>query len=158
MLKITLISSDNVIITTNLKAALLSETFHEMLSHLGVDLECGSNELIPVSNVPGAVLQKVIEWCEHHQEDQRKESIDVEAPMADWDKEFFNVDNETIFAYINAANYLNIKGMMNLACQTVANKLAGRKDDEIRKLFDMENDLAPEEDDYIHAENRWLQE
>ena len=42
-----------------------------------------------------------------------------------WDAEFVKVDQGTLFELILAANYLNIKSMLDLTCQTVANMIKG---------------------------------
>lgn len=43
-----------------------------------------------------------------------------------WDAEFVKVDQSTLFDLILAANYLNIKGLLDLTCQTVAQMIKGK--------------------------------
>lgn len=43
-----------------------------------------------------------------------------------FDAEFVKVDQSTLFDLILAANYLNIKGLLDLTCQTVAQMIKGK--------------------------------
>lgn len=43
-----------------------------------------------------------------------------------WDAEFVKVDQSTLFDLILAANYLNIKSLLDLTCQTVAQMIKGK--------------------------------
>jgi len=53
-----------------------------------------------------------------------------------------------------AANYLNIKGLLDLTCQTVADMMKGKTPEEIREIFNIKNDFTKEEDE-IRRENQW---
>lgn len=57
-----------------------------------------------------------------------------------------------------AANYLNIKGLLDITCKTVANMIKGKNPEEIRKTFNIENDFTPEEEEQIRKENEWVME
>ncbi|CAG8584496.1 695_t:CDS:2, partial [Paraglomus brasilianum] len=113
--------------------------------------DVGESDLaIPLANVTGPILTKVIEYCTHHRDDPvvtqeddgRKSSADID----DWDKEFCKVDQGTLFELILAANYLDIKPLLDLTCKTVANMIRGKTPEEIRKTFNIENDFTPEEE------------
>jgi len=72
-----------------------------------------------------------------------------------WDAEFVNVDQATLFELILAANYLNIKCLLELTCQSVANMIKGKTPEEIRKTFGIKNDFTPEEEEEVRRENQW---
>ncbi|MCJ1342021.1 hypothetical protein MMC31_000201 [Peltigera leucophlebia] len=121
-------------------------------------------EVIPISNVNDAVLKKVIAWCDHHKNDppasseddsdSRKKTTDID----EWDQKFMQVDQEMLFEIILAANYLDIKALLDVGCKTVANMIKGKTPDEIRKTFNIQNDFTPEEEDQIRRENEWAED
>jgi S-phase kinase-associated protein 1 len=139
-------------------------------------------QLLTIAQVNEAVMKKVLEWCEHHRKDpaasqdddsdSRKKSTDID----EWDQKFMQVDQEMLFEIIlvctalalplheqpltmsQAANYLDIKALLDVGCKTVANMIKGKSPDEIRKTFNIQNDFTPEEEDQIRRENEWAED
>lgn len=60
--------------------------------------------------------------------------------------------------FFQAANYLDIKALLDVGCKTVANMIKGKSPEEIRKTFNIQNDFTPEEEDQIRRENEWAEE
>ncbi|KAF7840999.1 SKP1-like protein 1A [Senna tora] len=56
---------------------------------------------------------------------------------------------------MQAANYLNIKSLLDLTCKTVADMIRGKMPEEIRKTFNLKNDFTPEEEAEIRLQNQW---
>jgi S-phase kinase-associated protein 1 len=54
-----------------------------------------------------------------------------------------------------AANYLDIKGLQGLTCRAVVDMIQGKSPEEIRKTFNIKNDLTKEEEEAIRSENSW---
>jgi S-phase kinase-associated protein 1 len=152
-----------------------------LIKNLLEDLGGESTESIPIPNVcltlhpilrtvanrsqvNEAVMKKVIEWCGHHKNDppatqdddsdSRKKSTDID----EWDQKFMQVDQEMLFEIILAANYLDIKALLDVGCKTVANMIKGKSPDEIRKTFNIQNDFTPEEEEQIRRENEWAED
>lgn len=63
-----------------------------------------------------------------------------------------------MFEIILAANYLDIKPLLDLGCRTVAGMMKGKSAEEIRKLFNIKNDFTAEEEAQIRRENEWAEE
>jgi S-phase kinase-associated protein 1 len=156
--QLTLTSSDGVDITVDRDIADRSLLIKNMLSDLG-----DPGEPIPIPNVNESVLKKVIEWCTHHrsdapstgeEDDNRRKTTDID----EWDQKFMQVDQEMLFEIILAANFLDIKALLDVGCKTVANMIKGKSPDEIRKTFNIQNDFTPEEEDQIRRENEWAED
>ena len=68
------------------------------------------------------------------------------------------VDQGTLFELILAANYLDIKGLLDVTCKTVANMIKGKTPEEIRKTFNIRNDFTASEEEQVRKENEWCEE
>ncbi|KAF2106779.1 E3 ubiquitin ligase complex SCF subunit sconC [Lophiotrema nucula] len=157
---ILLTTSDGVDLKVEREVAERSILIKNLLEDLGGE----TGEAIPIPNVNEAVMKKVLEWCEHHKKDppasqdddsdSRKKSTDID----EWDQKFMQVDQEMLFEIILAANYLDIKALLDVGCKTVANMIKGKSPDEIRKTFNIQNDFTPEEEDQIRRENEWAED
>lgn len=159
---VTLVSNDDVEVVVDRPVAERSMLIKNMLDDFGT--EGTPDQSIPIPNVNEVVLKKVIEWCEHHRADpvqtnddeneNRKKSTDID----EWDQKFMQVDQEMLFEIILAANYLDIKALLDVGCKTVANMIKGKSPEEIRKTFNIQNDFTPEEEEQIRRENEWAEE
>jgi len=161
--KVKLQSSDGELFEVEIDVIKLSNTIKTMLEDLGVEEEEGEGETIPLPNVNAAILKKVIAWCQYHksdpppmEEDDNKEKRTDDIPS--WDAEFLKVDQGTLFELILAANYLDIKGLLDVTCKTVANMIKGKTPEEIRRTFNIKNDFTPQEEEQIRKENAWCED
>ncbi|OBZ69090.1 Suppressor of kinetochore protein 1 [Grifola frondosa] len=157
-----LVTSDNEQFTVDKEVAERSVLIKNMLEDVGE-----SDQPIPLPNVSSSVLKKVLEYCEHHrgeplpaadaeqsQDETRKRTTDI----SEWDQKFITVDQEMLFEIILAANYLDIKPLLDVGCKTVANMIKGKTPEEIRKLFNIVNGLYSGGGAQIKKENEWAED
>ncbi|KAJ4850924.1 hypothetical protein Tsubulata_042634 [Turnera subulata] len=130
---ITLLSSDREEFVVEEVVAVQFQT----IKHL-IEDKCSIDGSIPFPNVTGPVLSKVIEYCKKHSSDSNKEE---EKELEAWDAEFAEAHNHTGLAIlIMAANFLDIKGFLDLVAQTLANMIKGKRPEEIRRMWNIKND------------------
>ena len=133
-----------------IKAAFRSITIKNMVEDTGLDIH------VPVPMVDSLTLVKVIEYLKYHQ--QAEEETIPEDEQTRWDKDYIRVDDETLFNTILAANYLDIKPLLDLTCKAVADEIKGKSPEEIRLRFNIKNDFTPEEEEEVKRENAWCEE
>ncbi|CAJ1419236.1 unnamed protein product [Effrenium voratum] len=157
--KLKLKSSQGEIFEVEPEVATMSTLIKNMVEDSGTDEE------IPLPNVKTAILSKVIDYCKYHK-DSPPEEIQkplkstnlVECGVSEWDNEYVNIEQEVLFELILAANYLDIKSLLDLTCAKVASMIKGKNTEEIRKQFNIVNDFTPEEEAQVREENRWCED
>nr|XP_043626936.1 SKP1-like protein 11 [Erigeron canadensis] len=95
--------------------------------------EEGNKELLE------AISQKLLERI-------KDKKLDVES-----------IDYELLFKILMIAHKdaADNKELLELGCQTVADRIAAKTPEEIRQILHIENDFTPEEEAAVRAENAW---
>lgn len=159
MSKVVLISSEGEEYEVDEKVACKSNLIKNIIEDTGID------DKIPLPNLKSNTLKKVLEYCEMHKNNDPSE---IEKPLKTnnlaelvepADYSFINMPNlEDIFDIILAANYLDIKSLLDLSCAKIASIMKGKTADEIRTIFNIQNDFTPEEEAEIREQNKWASE
>jgi len=150
-------SAESEIFNVPLKIAQMSELVKAMVQD-------ETAEEIPLLNVKSNVLKKVVEYMRYHAENPPKEiekplkSPNMAEVVSQWDADFVDVDQELLFELILAANYMDIKQLLDLTCAKVASMIKGKNPEQIRRTFNIVNDFTPEEEAAVIAENKWAEE
>merc|ERR1712038_1227420 len=99
---------------------------------------------IPLPNVQADVLRKVIDYCTHYINDEAMTEITtplksekLDELVQQWYSDFCNVENAMLFALVTAANYMDIKPLLDLSCLAVSILIKGKSADEIRSIFNI---------------------
>lgn len=152
-------SSQNELFPVEKDVAMMSTLLKNMID------DTGCEEEIPLPNVKSGILQKVIDYCKQHRDQQPEEiqkplksNLLVECGVSEWDNEFVSIEQEVLFELILAANYLDIKCLLDLTCAKVASMIKGKTPEEIRQQFNIANDFTPEEEAQVREENKWCED
>lgn len=93
------------------------------------------------------ILEIVIGFCNRHADSAEIKEEDRAEVKA--------FDNGKLFEVIRAANYLEIKELLDLACQTVAETIKDLMPEQVREIFGVECDFTEEEEQAVRSENAW---
>lgn len=154
MATVKLETSDGVVLDVDVQIAQCSKTIRAWM-------DCVEDgEAIRLMDVDSAILEKVLQWAAFHRNDPEPvvPQPPVQYGMCSWDRDFLEVDVPTLVGLTSAADYLDIPRLCRLLCFTLAQKMRGKTTEEMRTMFDIENDLTPEEEEQIRAENEWIEE
>nr|XP_043613942.1 SKP1-like protein 13 [Erigeron canadensis] len=149
---IVLVSSEGEKFTTDESVAVQCKTIHHLIED-----GCADSD-IPVHNVTGKILSKVIEYCEKHAKSPNNTDDDqTDEELKAFDAGFYDFvnDQKTAFDIMLAANYLDNKSLLELGCKKVAESVKGLTTRDIRKLYRIRNDFTPEEEAKVQEENAW---
>jgi S-phase kinase-associated protein 1 len=133
-----------------------SATVNDLLLDDLIIGEGGRGLSIPLSNVTGETFEKVLEFC------RRRHGLEARAPASsvvtdeEWDRRYLQIDQAALFELVSAADYLDIKDLLDVTCMQVARLIRGKTAEELRTLFNIKNDFTPEEETEIRTENAWL--
>lgn len=159
--KVNLVSMDGDSFEVSRSVACMSELVKSILDEEPDDEE---GQEIPLANVKSSVLSKVIEFCKYHYSDPMKEiekplkSADMKEVVSSWDADFVDIEQDVLFELILAANYMDIKSLLDLSCAKVASMIKDKTPQAIRETFNIINDFTPEEENQIREENKWCEE
>lgn len=137
---------------------------------------------VHLQSIDSKVLSHIHQWCKMHSYNQSTVSNDINSDNYDAgtgtrlaeDEEVeygsqrrlrpleLSVDMKFLAAFaevdllklMNAANYLDIKGLYGACCKFMATRWEGMRVEEIRKAYNIRNDLTREEEIQIIQENK----
>jgi len=120
---------------------------------------------IQTPQVEKRFLLHIVEFCQHHS--RGPPIAPIEKPftksfqelVSPWDAHFFEFKNgffmDDLIGVMNGANYLDIKSLVELCCTKLASLMRGKTREELRQLYQIENDFSAEEEAEILRNNPW---
>jgi S-phase kinase-associated protein 1 len=153
---INLVSKEGEIYEVPRAAASLSQLVKDTLGNEEAEddddgVASGGNPDIPMPNVSADVLRKVIEYCKHYQEEEMRPiqtpltSNKLEEMVQQWYAEFVKVDKNLLFDLVAAANFMDIKPLLNLTCLAVSILIKGKSATELQQMLKISNEYTVEE-------------
>ncbi|KAI8030676.1 SKP1-like protein 14 [Camellia lanceoleosa] len=104
-------------------------------------------------NVDNKTLIMAIDYCSKHVNSKK---IFKEADLKKFGSEFIaKKDLAVLIKLVSAANYLDVKGLPELICQRIADQIKNLMPEEVKKIFNIENDFTPEEEAAVWNEHEW---
>ena len=144
--KITLKSNDGALFTLNEKAVLRSN----LIAGILVDYE--DNTEVPLPDVNGTTLGRIVEYLKHYENSEPKpipkplKNSHIDEILDEWDYDFIiEVPLDDSIDLLNAANYMDIAPLLQLACCRIAREMIDRPVEEVRELFGITSDMSKEE-------------
>jgi S-phase kinase-associated protein 1 len=131
MESVKIVTSDGVDFSLSQDIAAKSGIIARMLQ--SVEDDCLT---VPLQDVRSDTFERVVAYLE---------TDAFDAPQAD----------EDLLALVVAANFLDVKPLLDTACQEVADRIKGKSPEDIRKLFGLENTYTPEEEAKVRQANAW---
>jgi S-phase kinase-associated protein 1 len=131
----TFISNDEKNVPIPRKAAMMSQLIKTMSENDPLETN------FPLPNVNAGILKQVVDYMIHHCDNPGKEiakpikSTNMSDLVSQWDADYTNVDQQVLFDLIMAANYMDVKPLLDLLCAKVASMVKGRSIEEIRATF-----------------------
>jgi S-phase kinase-associated protein 1 len=105
-------------------------------------------EEVPLPNVATEILEKVVAFCTNY---KKEEMTPIQTPLKSnklddlvqpWYCAFVKVDKNTMFDLVAAANYMDIKPLLDLSCLAVSILIKGKSAAELREMFNIAPEMA----------------
>lgn len=110
--KIHLKSTENEIVETTMKCALMSNTIKDMLEAIGDDSDEKCLE-VPIDTVSTATLKKCVEWMTKWQDQPQPTSEEIKDKLAEridlWDEDFLKMDLIDLYNLVSDHKFENMK-------------------------------------------------
>ena len=131
-----------------------SETIFEMVK----DTDPGDG--IPLASVPKEALDKVVEYMEQmaaFKADEAASDEDKQTWINDYKKSMEAKDQlPLLFQTMTAANFMNVKTLLDELCKFVAEMIAQKTPNEILDYFNIKKDATWEEEEELIATHKWI--
>nr|CAD2157375.1 unnamed protein product [Meloidogyne enterolobii] len=154
-------TTDGGIVNVSVSHLLQSSVFKDMYKDLDMKPEDLEKFEFPV-NVEANVFSKVVEWMGEHIgkpdpkiEDDPATRQRKSLNFSEYETDFLKVGVEELGNFIKAASFLNIKSLYYSGCQAMAAAIGNKTPEELRELFELEDDLKEEEKVDIRRRNMW---
>lgn len=158
-------SNDLVNFPVSRKTAEMSGLVRSLLQELGD----ADDTLIPLPCLKQNLLKYVVDYLEYHAQYppnpiERPLRRPIEEVICEWDYEFLFTDlvkdgdendHKLLVEMIMAANYLEVQPLVDLCSACMASIIKGKQPDQLRDLFNIENDLTPDEEEKIQEQLLW---
>ena len=149
---ITLETFDKHLIKVSKNTAKMSSVINMMIE----DIE-DENAIVPLSDksCTQSTMNLVIKYLEKHIE-FKKEKTENNI-VIEFDNEFQDQSDKIIFSLILAANFLDIKDLLELMCKKIADELKKcNTQEDVRERFDIREEITQSDVDAVRNAHPWV--
>ena len=120
---------------------------------------------LTVNEVNGKALEKIKEYLDHYEKEEPKDvqrpfkSKDLKECLTEFDYNFVNSfeNYDELKNLLLAANFMNIKSLINLLSATIAHKIKGFNTSDVRNTFGIK-ELNQEEEKLFNDDIKYIEE
>ena len=130
-----------------------------------VDDGTASEEAIPLPDINKPTFDKVLEFCKYLNEGNPEPEIerplrsnDLADHTTEWYTKFVEVERDFVEDILLAANFLDLKPLLELCCAKIGTYLKGKTIPEVREMYGIVNDFTPEEEAEPFDESKYIGE
>jgi S-phase kinase-associated protein 1 len=164
---VTLVTSDGDSIVVAAAVARQSLTIAHILDDLGEDADpaVAAPLTVPLPAVKGAesagVMRRVVDLMELMHADAAAAPAApaapaaASAPVGSARPKLADLDIKAMFETLTVANFLNCQPLVDAGIDEVVRRVRGKTPEEIRGLFNIENDFTAEEEAEIRRDSAW---
>ena len=123
----------------------------------GIIEDYQDNKIIPLPDVDGKILEKIIEYLNHYENSEPKiikkplKNYKMKEAFEKWDYDYINNMNiEEIINLLNASNYMDIDSLVQLCKNKIAYEIIEKQIDEVINILKNNNDLSEEENELMN--------
>ncbi len=118
----------------------------------GILADYEDNTEVPLPDVNGKTLKRIVDYLIHYENSEPKaipkplKNSHIDEILDEWDYNFIiEVPLDDSIDLLNAANYMDIPPLLQLACCRIASEMVDRPVEEVRELFGITCDMTKEE-------------
>ena len=117
-----------------------------------------------MNDVSSQTLLSIKRYLEHYENNDPEpivrplKSKNFRECVNEWDYEFLGDDKDKILKLIMAANYMDIKPLLELACAKIGSVIMGITTEAIKREFDLDGIFTKEEEEQILMDKAYLEE
>ncbi|CAL0322618.1 unnamed protein product [Lupinus luteus] len=136
-------------------SSMIVKQMQTIQSFIEDDSFIATTTIIPLPNVTAFQLSKIIDYLNYHS-NGKVVTNDVKESTKKFDEEFLKeLEHDQLKELLHAANYLNVKEVLDFLCQAVADLIQDKSVKFVRKFFGVVNDYSVEEEKEIRRTHAW---
>lgn len=124
-------------------------------------------EEVPLNTIRAEDLEIILRWTDHYKDEDmflkgQDKKLEKHSNLRDvrhWDEELItSLTDSQLYSLMIACNFLDVKVLTDSCSKIIAFKMIGKSVEEVRDMFEEENDYDSEEEEEIKSKNAWAED